>query len=650
MTVAAGDAHEFCIYAGRFRVVFPLLDADGDLVTGASTPDTERSIDMGTFADCTNEMTEIATSSGMYYIDLTATETTGKHVAVIAKSATAGMKTTALSIPITRLPILRSGTAQAGGASTITLDSGASAKDGAYIGLYVQCSNDTPSNVQGQTRKIISYVGSTKVATVASAWGTNPSSSTTFDILIPVSANAQAWLGKEIADPTTNGVPEVDVTHWIGTAAATPTVAGVPEVDVTHWIGTAAATPTVAGVPEVDVTHFNGTAGTFASGRPEVNTTHAAGTAWGSGAITAASIAADAITAAKIANGAIDAATFAAGAIDATAIANGAIDAATFAAGAIDAAAIAADAIGASELAADAVTEIRSLASGTSDSGSTTTMVDAARTEADTDYWKGQIIVFTSGTIAGQARLITGFTPASDTITFSPATTQTVGTQTYEIWPSGRVDLGQILGADVSTSTAQLGVNTVNAGGTAWGSGAITAGSIAADAITAAKIANAAIDAATFAAGAIDAAAIANGAIDAATFAAGAIDATAIANGAIDAATFAAGAIDAAAVADGAIDAATFAAGAITAAAIATGAIDADALAADAVDEILDDPIEGSMTLRQALRIILSASSGKLAGAATTTVTIRDLADTKDRITATVDASGNRSAVTLDAT
>lgn len=96
----------------------------------------------------------------------------------------------------------------------------------------------------------------------------------------------------------------------------------------------------VAGKPKVDVDTFGGTAGTFSGGRPEVNTTHAAGTAWGSGAITAASIAADAITAAKIADGAIDAATFAAGAINAAAIATGAIDA---------------DAI-----AADAVTEIQS--------------------------------------------------------------------------------------------------------------------------------------------------------------------------------------------------------------------------------------------------------------------------------------------------
>lgn len=86
--------------------------------------------------------------------------------------------------------------------------------------------------------------------------------------------------------------------------------------------------------------------------------------------------------------------------------------------------------------------------------------------------------------------------------------------------------------------------------------------------------------------GGIAAASFAAGAIDAAAIAASAIGASEIADGAIDAATFAAGAINAAAIADGAIDAATFAAGAIDAAAIATDAIDADALAADAVTEI----------------------------------------------------------------
>lgn len=233
------------------------------------------------------------------------------------------------------------------------------------------------------------------------------------------------------------------------------------------------------GVQPANVTQFGGTAGTFASGRPEVNTSHiagsavstssaqigvnvvnAGGTAWGSGAITAGSIASNAITSAKVAT----------------------------------------DAIGAAQLAADAVTEITDATktalgyvTGTADSGTTTTMVDAALTQADTDYWKGSTIVFTSGTISGQARLITGFTPASDTVTFAPATTQAVGTNTYIIVPAARVDVelwdgsavnalssGRVdvsvgaMATDVLTSTAlaasavteiQSGLSTLDAAG-----------------------------------------------------------------------------------------------------------------------------------------------------------------------------------------
>lgn len=183
---------------------------------------------------------------------------------------------------------------------------------------------------------------------------------------------------------------------------------------------------------------------------------------------------------------------------------------------------------------------------------------------------------------------------------------------------------------------------------------AITATSIASDAITDAKVASDVTIASvtgsvgSVAAGGIATTSFAAGAIDAAAIAANAIGASEIADGAIDAGAIAADAITAAKIADGAIDAATFAAGAITATVIATGAIDADALAADAVDEILDDTIgDGTITVRQALRVILAATAGKLSGAATTTVTIRNTADSADVIVATVDADGNRSAVTV---
>jgi hypothetical protein len=68
-------------------------------------------------------------------------------------------------------------------------------------------------------------------------------------------------------------------------------------------------------------------------------------------------------------------------------------------------------------------------------------------------------------------------------------------------------------------------------------------------------------------------------------------------------------------------------------------------------DALLDrtDGVETGRTLRQGLRLMLAAMAGKLSGAATTTVTIRDTNDGINRIVATVDSNGNRSAVTLDA-
>ena len=64
----------------------------------------------------------------------------------------------------------------------------------------------------------------------------------------------------------------------------------------------------------------------------------------------------------------------------------------------------------------------------------------------------------------------------------------------------------------------------------------------------------------------------------------------------------------------------------------------------------LSNGIETGWTPQQAMRIMLSALGGKLSGAATTTVVIRNVTDAKDRVTATVDANGNRTAVTYDAT
>ena len=65
--------------------------------------------------------------------------------------------------------------------------------------------------------------------------------------------------------------------------------------------------------------------------------------------------------------------------------------------------------------------------------------------------------------------------------------------------------------------------------------------------------------------------------------------------------------------------------------------------------EILAGGDVDGFTIEETLKLCLAALAGKLSGAETTTITIRSAADDANRIVATVDADGNRSAVTLDA-
>lgn len=107
----------------------------------------------------------------------------------------------------------------------------------------------------------------------------------------------------------------------------------------------------------------------------------------------------------------------------------------------------------------------------------------------------------------------------------------------------------------------------------------------------------------------------------------------------------------------GGITASTIAAGAIGSTQIAADAIGSSQIAATGAQEIADtlldraDAVEVGLTFRQACRLMAAALAGKVSGAATSTVIVRNaVADSKNRMTATVDADGNRSAITIDAT
>lgn len=91
-----------------------------------------------------------------------------------------------------------SGTAAAGGDATITLTGGV-ATDSYYNGQVVVVTDGTGV---GQSRRILSYVGSTTVATVAENWVVNPSSDSVFvvfgsvtDASIPIVEDIQTQIG-----------------------------------------------------------------------------------------------------------------------------------------------------------------------------------------------------------------------------------------------------------------------------------------------------------------------------------------------------------------------------------------------------------------------------------------------------------------------
>lgn len=125
---------------------------------------------------------------------------------------------------------IRSGTAQAGGASSITLDAGASATNNLYQNEVIFIRSGTGA---GQSNIIASYVGGTKVATVSNAWATNPDNTSVFSIIAA---------GPVIA--SVSGTVTANVTQWNGTNVATPATAGIPEVNVKNINNVSAASVT----------------------------------------------------------------------------------------------------------------------------------------------------------------------------------------------------------------------------------------------------------------------------------------------------------------------------------------------------------------------------------------------------------------------
>jgi len=74
------------------------------------------------------------------------------------------------------------------------------------------------------------------------------------------------------------------------------------------------------------------------------------------------------------------------------------------------------------------------------------------------------------------------------------------------------------------------------------------------------------------------------------------------------------------------------------------------ALSSAGIDSIWDEVTEGTLTVRQALKLTMAMLASKSSGGGSNTLVYRDYGDSKDRLTFTVDADGNRTAVSTNVT
>jgi hypothetical protein len=198
---AAGDARPIPVFGTMCRISLPIFKADGTLIvdgTGqgyVSTDDGGAQAVVPVFG---------AANGGNWQLDLTAAQMSGNKVSGYITSTTSGACPTPFVIYTKRRGSIHSGTAQGGGASTITLSSTASNKDSAYVNCEVSITGDPGA---GSIRRITGYVGSTRIATVGAAWGTQPTNASTYEILpTQEGTTLVSWKGLDIVQ---DAIPNV---------------------------------------------------------------------------------------------------------------------------------------------------------------------------------------------------------------------------------------------------------------------------------------------------------------------------------------------------------------------------------------------------------------------------------------------------------
>jgi hypothetical protein len=233
--MASTDARPVPIKGVAYRHGMHFWKNDSTLLTSITGADTKVSKDNAAFSACTNEFTETG-SDGCGYIDLTSTEMNADIVTIKSTCTNTGAvpyiyylypeeagDIRANLTPLDTL-VMHSGTAQAGGASTITLASGATATDDLYKGEMVKIYSGTGA---GQVRVIIGYVGTTKVATVGRAWLVSPDATSVYAVMAIQSPPLDANLGVKLWTGTSSGMVNVASGKVPATLASTDVTGNV---------------------------------------------------------------------------------------------------------------------------------------------------------------------------------------------------------------------------------------------------------------------------------------------------------------------------------------------------------------------------------------------------------------------------------------
>lgn len=216
--MAAMIVHNFQTLRGVARVFAFTApdDATGALFSAAApwaVGEVRVSKDGAAAANATNAPTRVG-SEAMYLWSASASEMNADFISVTLIDSGSGAGTPAdvnfqiMTQKFFDARTLRQELATGGAASTVTLDTLASAIDDFYNEMTISIVGGTGA---GQSRTISDYVGATKVVTISRAWSTTPDTTSAFVI----TCGADVWDQLEGAEPTAVPADGASFRAWV---------------------------------------------------------------------------------------------------------------------------------------------------------------------------------------------------------------------------------------------------------------------------------------------------------------------------------------------------------------------------------------------------------------------------------------------------